>query len=264
MDTRSFDFVILGGGPAACSLALYAHQSNLRCLVIEKDSILGGLGRSWRWSNFIVDTGPHIFHSPDSEIANDWRFYFEDLLVEGDYFSANYLREHDLYVHYPLSQANLSEISSQRPELSRYLNFAPSSAYDLASASSFKEYVNALVGSDLPHCFLKLSEKLWGIPTNKMLADWAPNRIRVTKDRETFFQGQYCSVARSGTGSIFERIESICSQNNNCVFLKSHQINGLVTENNVIPRLFVIIYLLMFWNQLMLYLLCQLHFYLRF
>ena len=85
MDTRSFDFVILGGGPAACSLALYAHKSNLRCLIIEKDSILGGLGRSWQWSNFIVDTGPHIFTLLILRLQ-DWCFYFDDLLVEGDYF----------------------------------------------------------------------------------------------------------------------------------------------------------------------------------
>ena len=52
---------------------------------------------------------------------------------------------------------------------------------------------------------------MWGISTSEMLADWAPNRIRVTKDRETFFQGQYCAVARRGTGSIFERIEQLYS-----------------------------------------------------
>ena len=155
MDTRSFDFVILGGGPAACSLALYAHKSNLRCLIIEKDSILGGLGRSWQWSNFIVDTGPHIFHSPDSEIASDWCFYFDDLLVEGDYFSANYLRQYDLYVDYPLSSDNLSEVASHRPELSRSLTLSPSSPYALASASSFKDYVEALVGSNLASLFFK-------------------------------------------------------------------------------------------------------------
>ena len=238
MDTRSFDFVILGGGPAACSLALYAHKSNLRCLIIEKDSILGGLGRSWQWSNFIVDTGPHIFHSPDSEIASDWCFYFDDLLVEGDYFSANYLRQYDLYVDYPLSSDNLSEVASHRPELSRSLTLSPSSPYALASASSFKDYVEALVGSNLASLFFKnYPEKLWGISTSEMLADWAPNRIRVTKDRETFFQGQYCAVARRGTGSIFERIESICTHNDSCVFLKSHEITGLITDDNIITKI---------------------------
>ena len=78
---------------------------------------------------------------------------------------------------------------------------------------------------------------MWGISTNEMLADWAPNRIRVTKDRETFFQGQYCSVARRGTGSIFERIESICSHNDSCVFLKSQEITSLVTDDNVITKI---------------------------
>ena len=29
--------------------------------------------RSWKWSDFIVDTGPHIFHTPDKNMWNFWQ-----------------------------------------------------------------------------------------------------------------------------------------------------------------------------------------------
>ena len=38
-------------------------------LTFEKKNISGGLCRSWKWRDFIVDTGPHIFHTPDKNLA---------------------------------------------------------------------------------------------------------------------------------------------------------------------------------------------------
>ena len=32
--------------------------------------------RSWKWSDFIVDTGPHIFHTPDKNMWNFWQKNF--------------------------------------------------------------------------------------------------------------------------------------------------------------------------------------------
>ena len=41
-----------------------------------------------------------------------------------------------------------------------------------------------------------------------MLPDWAPKRIRITKDRESFFENQFCAVSKRGTGNIFEKMRN--------------------------------------------------------
>ena len=40
--------------------------------------LVGGMCRSWKWSDFIVDTGPHIFHTPDKNMWNFWQKNFEN------------------------------------------------------------------------------------------------------------------------------------------------------------------------------------------
>ena len=211
MDIQSFDLIILGGGAAGCSLAWYASKQGLKSLVIEKSDSVGGLCRSWNWENFIVDTGPHLFHSPDEEITNDWRAAFSDLLSEGDFYSANYLKDLDTYFDYPLSKETFKLNKTLGENLADTIPNPSESKAKIAKAISFREYLEALVGKKLERAFFnKYPEKVWGIPTDEMLPDWAPKRVRITNKRETFFNGQYCAIANSGTGSIFRRIKKEC------------------------------------------------------
>ena len=62
----------------------------------------------------------------------------------------------------------------------------------------------------------------------KMLPDWAPKRVRITNKRETFFNGQYCAIANSGTGSIFRRIKKEC-ETLGSLFLMETEILNLKT-----------------------------------
>ena len=232
MDTQSFDIIILGAGAAGTSLAWYAAKEGLRSLVIEKSKTVGGLCRSWQWENFIVDTGPHIFHSPDDLITKDWKENFYDQLLEGRFFSANYLHDFKKYIDYPLSIdcLNRSNIFKNKIEIPE----KTTNKKNLARATSFKEYVNALVGDEIQEIFFKsYPEKLWGIPTSKMLPDWAPKRIRITKERESFFDNQFCAVSKKGTGNIFEEMKNFC-ESKGCKFLLENEIKDIEIKNNTV------------------------------
>ena len=43
-------------------------------------------------------------------------------------------------------------------------------------------------------------EKVWGLKTNELTADWAPKRITITEKTEPFFQKQFTAVSKFGTG----------------------------------------------------------------
>ena len=58
-----------------------------------------------------------------------------------------------------------------------------------------------------------------------MLPDWAPKRVRITNSRETFFNGQYCAIANSGTGSIFRRIKKECENQGSLFLLETEILN---------------------------------------
>ena len=47
----------------------------------EKNNIVGGMCRTWKWNDFLVDTGPHIYHTPDKLLENFWENEFGDFLI---------------------------------------------------------------------------------------------------------------------------------------------------------------------------------------
>ena len=160
MDTENYHIIIFGAGATGTSLAWYAAKEGFRSLIIEKSKDVGGLCRSWNWENFIVDTGPHIFHSPDDLITNDWKDNFIELFKEGRFFSANYLENINQYIDYPLSIdcLNKANIFNNKIKISK----KESNIDNLARATSFKEYVNALVGDEIQEKFFKRYPENYG------------------------------------------------------------------------------------------------------
>ena len=233
---------ILGAGPAGLSLGFYLINSGVDVQVYEKESIPGGMARSWKWNNFIVDTGPHILHTPLKEIWTDWKYILRDSLFEKQYFAANLKndRDEEYLFDYPINVNQImcsrywtsAEIQSLKLELEKY----PSDLI-CSSADSFHEYMVGLVGPTIvKHFFTIYPEKVWGISPHDLLADWAPKRIRRTTETEAFFKDQYCGISK-GTGYLFKKITD---QINNQIKMSrnfSHELTGLEVNQNRITRL---------------------------
>ena len=101
--------VILGAGPTGLITAWKLLEAGWKVEIIEKNKITGGLCRSWKWKNFIVDTGPHIFHTPDKTLKQFWKKNFKDLLIEGKFSCKNVQGNNfDKYYDYPLSREGLN------------------------------------------------------------------------------------------------------------------------------------------------------------
>ena len=69
--------IILGAGPAGLVTAWKLLEANWDVTIIEKNNISGGLCRSWKWNDFILDTGPHIFHTPEKLLKKFLVFVME-------------------------------------------------------------------------------------------------------------------------------------------------------------------------------------------
>ena len=101
--------LILGAGPTGLITAWRLLESGWDVKIIEKEDTVGGLCRSWKHKNFIVDTGPHIFHTPDVKLKNFWKKHFGDLLIEGNFYGKNVQgKDFDKFFNYPLSFEDLN------------------------------------------------------------------------------------------------------------------------------------------------------------
>ena len=89
MSNKDKRAIILGAGPAGLVTAWQLLKKNWKVSIFEKNNIVGGMCRSWKWDDFILDTGPHIFHSPDKSLVNFWKKEFGNLLLENNFWCKN-------------------------------------------------------------------------------------------------------------------------------------------------------------------------------
>lgn len=57
MDTHEFDVVIIGGGPAGCTCALYTSRANLKTVILDKNPAVGALAITHKIANYPGVTG---------------------------------------------------------------------------------------------------------------------------------------------------------------------------------------------------------------
>ena len=199
---------ILGAGPAGLVAAWKLLQSGWEVEVFEREPTVGGMCKTWQWGEFLVDVGPHIFHTPDKELAELWEREFGDLLVKDDFWCKNVNGDKfDTYWDYPISWESISRYPKDLKQ--KILNELSSlNLTEKAKASNYKEYVENLVGPTLQRMFFeKYPFKIWNLSTKEMTSDWAPKRIEFRNKVTPFYVNQWNAVGKFGSGCIFDRFK---------------------------------------------------------
>lgn len=200
--------IILGAGPVGLVTAWQLLENGWDISLYERQNLVGGMCRTWKWKDFFVDTGPHIYHTPDPQLAEFWEKEFGDLMIKGEFWCKNVKGEKfDEYYDYPLSWESISRYPKElKAQILRELDELDPERK--AQAKNFKEYVGAQAGETLRKMFFeKYPEKIWGISTEKMTPDWAPKRVEFRQKVTPFYYNQWNAVGKYGTGCVYERIK---------------------------------------------------------
>lgn len=231
--------IIIGAGGAGLATGLRLSEMGFDVEIYESNNKPGGQAGSEEIDGMYYDYGPHIYHTHDEEINKYWQAYFGDLLKPKEFYSLNY--KDGKYYEYPLSYEAinkfpekiksqvLKELKERKPE-----NFK--------RALNFKECLIALLGPTLEKMFFDdYSRKLWGIPTDKISASWAPKRIEIRKEHKSFWYNQYSYAPIYGSGKIMERMVELIEHKGNKVnfnyevkkfSISNFNINKIFFENN--------------------------------
>ena len=73
---------IVGAGVAGLTIGYQLARKGYRVTVIEKNAVVGGLGRSWHYGDFHFDVGPHRFHTENPRVADFIRHILGDEALE--------------------------------------------------------------------------------------------------------------------------------------------------------------------------------------
>lgn len=220
-------YYILGGGITGLVLAYELLKKGQKVEIIEKDSTVGGLAKTFTWKGREIDLGPHIYHTPDKDIQEYWETEFDGLFHQRDHWSKN-LRDGN-YFDYPISK----EFVNNLPEETKntiYQELASCNHTDLINAKNYYEYIQALAGKTLQEMFfIRYPEKLWGMPTTELDANWAPKRIQIREQATPFYWGQWAAIGNEGSGTIIKALES------NII-----KLGGIISPNETINKLHVL------------------------
>lgn len=181
------DLTILGGGPAGLGVAFYAQRAGIPFVLCEGSETLGGMCRTLSCGEHRYDTGAHRFHDRDPEITRDVAALLGDELVRVDAPSA--IWERGRFIDFPPTPLNAVFAYGPR-EAGRILaDLARSTLKRRRPAVSFEDLAVRRFGRTLARrILLNYSEKLWGLPTDRLSPDVATRRLRGMTLRTLFYE----------------------------------------------------------------------------
>ena len=166
---------ILGGGVTGLALGYFLQKKGIGFEVLEKDSVAGGLCRSFSEQGFTFDThGPHIIFSKDKEILD----FVLDLLGENKVKNKRNAKVlfKGRFVKYPFENG-LSDLPLE--DNFECLNeFVKTFSAEKREPKNFEEWMYLTFGKGITEKYLlPYNKKIWNFPPSKMATFWVYPRI---------------------------------------------------------------------------------------
>jgi protoporphyrinogen oxidase len=175
-DSRSAPVAVLGAGPAGLTAAYLLARRGVPTVVFEADQTVGGIARTAVADGYRFDLGGHRFFTKSAEVEALWDEILGPEMLVRPRLSRIYWRGR--FVQYPLRAADV--VARVGPvELARCaISYGAARLRRRRPAESFEDWVTARFGRRLFELFFKTyTEKVWGVSTDELRAEWAAQRI---------------------------------------------------------------------------------------
>jgi len=170
--------VVIGAGPAGLTAALRLAEGGRPPVVLEADSVVGGISRTVERDGWRFDIGGHRFFTKVGAVEEMWH----DLLPDGDLMVRPRMSRifyDGKFFDYPLRPANAFRNLGPVESLRCMASYAWAQARRSGDDTSFEDWFSSRFGLRLFLSFFKAStEKVWGVPADQIAADWAAQRIK--------------------------------------------------------------------------------------
>lgn len=219
--------IVIGGGLSGLISSYELLKRGYDVEIIESSDSVGGLAKSIPWNGDYIDLGPHIYHTPDKDIEKYWKKEFKNLLFEREHWAKNY--KNDDFYDYPISRQFINSLdSSTRKKIFQELKKSKKDP----NAKNFFEYTLALAGPTLQKMFfIDYPEKVWGMSTKNLDANWAPKRVEIRETSTPFYKNQFSAVGNKGSGTIMFELQKKIIELNGKINLKERVINFKYQDN---------------------------------
>jgi protoporphyrinogen oxidase len=170
--------VVIGAGPAGLTAAYDLCKAGISSVVLEKDKVVGGISRTVKYKGYHFDIGGHRFFTKVKAVEAMWR----EVLAEGQFLRRSRLSRiyyNKKFFYYPLRASNaLLGLGIWNSALI-FLSYLWAQLFPEKQEETFEQWISNRFGKRLYRIFFKTyTEKVWGIPCNQIMAEWAAQRIK--------------------------------------------------------------------------------------
>lgn len=250
---KQYPVAIIGGGPAGLTAAYELTKNGQQTLVLEKGDKVGGIARTEMYKGYRFDIGGHRFFTKVGEVNELWQEVLGDEFIEVPRLSRIYYQ--GKFFDYPLSLLNtLSNLGvfTSFMILMSYLNAKAKAAIRRPEVETFEDWVTHCFGRRLYLTFFKTyTEKVWGIPCDKIQAEWAIQRIRGVSLKRAVLSALFSNKSKKtasliksfqypvlGPGMMWERFEQLINEKGSEVWREA-SVTGINREGNRITGITV-------------------------
>ena len=168
----------MGAGPAGLTAAYELLKHDVPVTILEKDADqVGGLARTVEHRGYRFDIGGHRFFSKNQEVEDLWTEILGEEMLNRGRLSRIYYRGR--YFAYPLKAFNALWSLGPIETVRCLASYARARLQPIKNPRTFEDWVRNQFGWRLFSIFFKTyTEKVWGISTTELSADWAAQRIK--------------------------------------------------------------------------------------
>jgi protoporphyrinogen oxidase len=243
--------VVMGAGPAGLTAAYELSKHSVPVTVLEKDpEFVGGIARTAQHDGYRFDIGGHRFFSKNQEVEDLWTEILGDEMRTCARMSRIYYRGR--YFDYPLKAMNALANLGPLEAFLCIASYGWARLRPVPNPRTLEEWVTNQFGRRLFEMFFKTyTEKVWGISTKEISADWAAQRIKGL-DMVSLIKSSLLGVAgsadraqviktlidsfrypRLGPGQMWERVRDVLAERGQSV-LMGHEAARLTRHGGLV------------------------------
>lgn len=203
--------IIIGAGPAGLTAAYeFLKNTKIKPVVFEKSNSLGGISKTINYKGNRIDLGGHRFFSKSDRVMQWWLNILPIQKTESNNLNLNYQnKSKTIYTIKGVNSDENEEVMLVRQRKSRIyfakkffdypisltpdtlkklgfirvvkigLSYLKSMASQIKPERNLEDFFINRFGKELYLTFFKsYTEKVWGIPCNKISAEWGAQRVK--------------------------------------------------------------------------------------
>ena len=169
--------LVLGAGPAGLTAGYELVKAGWPVIVLEAEDQVGGLAKTVVRDGYRFDLGGHRFFTKASEVEALWHEVLADEFLERPRMSRIYWNGR--FLDYPLRGGDVIRKLGPVELVRSFASYVGAAVRPKGEEETFEQWVSNRFGRRLyEHFFKAYTEKVWGVPTSELRAEWAAQRIR--------------------------------------------------------------------------------------